>query len=95
MYMTMASVAPENVRFSFPEAAASGLRELSDFEIDAISGGIRFRDALNYGRAVFDAAPPEAQFLFLVGAGAAVGALGGVGFAIGGAALGAVSFFAS
>lgn len=91
----MASVAPGNVSFTFPEAAASGLRELSDFEIDAVSGGFGIGDALNYGRAVFFAAPPEAQFLFLVGAGAAVGALGGAGFAIGGAALGAVSFFAS
>ena len=95
MYMTMARVAPENMRFSFPTTMNSDVRELSDFEMDAVSGGISFRGTLNYFRATFDAAPVEAQFLFFVGTGAAIGAIGGPGGAFLGGIGGAIAFIAS
>ena len=42
MYMTMASVAPGNVSFRFPEPESPDVRELSPLEIDAVSAGAIF-----------------------------------------------------
>lgn len=42
MYMTCASVAPENVRFGRPDLELPDVRELSAREIDAVSGGAKF-----------------------------------------------------
>lgn len=53
MYMTRASVAPENVCFRIPELAFPDVRELSAWEIDAVSGGARiFRIEIDFQRSV-------------------------------------------
>ena len=82
MYMTITSVAPGNVRFAVPDLALPEVRELSAWEIDAVSAGaitIDYQRAVTIGGfgAFFGGIAGSFGGLLGTGAGAIAGFAGG------------------